>query len=100
MAEKIHQKTIVISPPAFQKLKQDLPAGHHYKIEIAAFNWGGPIYRLVQANEMKDTDLALTDPGSGLTVYVSGDDAEFFEDLEIILADMFSDQVLMVKERF
>ena len=49
---------------------------------------------------MKDTDLALTDPGSGLTVYVSGDDAEFFEDLEIILAEMFSDQVLMVKERF
>lgn len=38
MSEEMQEKNLVISPVAVQKLQAELQAGHHYKIEIAAFN--------------------------------------------------------------
>lgn len=99
MANMNHPKTITISGPAAVQMKQDQRSELHYKIEIEAFNWGGPIYRLVQTN-IAEEDLAITDPQSGITVYASRDEADFFEDLDINLVTMFSDNILMVKERF
>lgn len=99
MTRSIKEKTILISGPAADRMKQEQTADQHYKVEIAAFNWGGPIYRLVQTSVTGD-DLAITDPQSGMTVYASKEETEFFDDLEISLAKMFSDEVLIVKERF
>ena len=100
MEIEVKEKSIVISPAAAQKMKEELKPNHSYKIEISAFSWCGPIYRLVQATNTAENDLAVTDPESGIKVYASPEVGEYFQDMEIILASLFSDEVLVVKERF
>ena len=99
MTKEINDKTIVISPAAAKKMSNELKENHRYQVEIAAFNWCGPIYRLVQAKETGADALAMKDPESGIIVYASPDEGEFFESLAISLDQLFSDEVLMVRER-
>lgn len=48
--------------------------------------------------EARDGDLEIRDEASALSVTVDGRAAEYFETLDIILASLFGDENLVVKE--